>query len=166
MRRAVPARILEISIESRLRAPGRIVAADVFSLRGVNDELGPWLHMTVPRGWEKRPINRWPVGRSLFVSWILLLGLIPLGRHVFGMTEVSETGFSESSHSVLLRQWVHRRHIVSEGAECAVLDRISFEPRLRCLAPLMLPIYRLVFSWRHHRLRSRYASSLAGDDDA
>jgi hypothetical protein len=166
MNDAGPARLLEISIESRLRAPVRIVAADALSLRGVNDELGPWLRMTAPRGWERRPINQWPIGRSLFVSWILVLGLIPAGRHVFGMTEVSEAGFCESSHSLLLRRWSHRRRITGDQAVANVVDRISLEPRFPWLGPLMLPVYRQVFAWRHRRLRSRYASAIGRNNDA
>ena len=46
--------IVHIAIESLLPAPSRIVAEDVMSLRGVNDELGPWLRMTAPRGWERQ----------------------------------------------------------------------------------------------------------------
>lgn len=151
----------EISSDLRVD-PERLLGS--FDLRAVNTELMPLVRMTAPPAWRHRVIGEWPVGERLFASWILLFGLVPIDRHVFGLSEVwPERGFSEISTSITQRSWRHEREVVAlENGGCRVTDRVSFEPRLP-LGPLLLPVYRTVFVWRHRRLLRSYGGSPAGD---
>ena len=124
-----------------------------FTLADVNRELGPWVRMTVPDAWEGRAISEWPVGEELFVSWILLLGVLPIDRHVFGMTELRPgRGFDEQSRSLVNRYWKHTRDVVPINGGCRITDEIEFECRLPLLGYLLRPVYAGVFWWRHRRL--------------
>jgi hypothetical protein len=123
----------------------------------VNAELGPLLRMTAPGPWAVRPIHSWPTGETLFSSWILLCGCVPLDRHTFALHSVAPgRGFDESSRSLVNRRWKHRREIESTEAGCRVTDTVHFSCRIPGLGYVLRPVYALVFSHRHRRLRSRY----------
>ncbi len=53
----------EISVESRLEAESAAVWARVMSAEGINDELGPWFRMTVPRGLDSLDLENVEPGR-------------------------------------------------------------------------------------------------------
>ena len=138
------------------------IPAEQFSrnldMAGVNYELGPLVKMTAPEEWKGRAILEWPEGRLLFSSWILLLGVIPIDRHHFQLDAVLPgEGFVENSSSTTNRFWRHSRTIQSASAGCRVTDTVQYENRLPLLGALFKPVYRLVFSWRHHRLKSLYS---------
>lgn len=60
---------------------GRLL--DGMTMEGVNAELWPLARMTALPKWRDRPILEWPTGQILFKSWVLLLGVLPIDRHVF-----------------------------------------------------------------------------------
>ena len=107
--------------------------------------------------WKDKPITAWPAGETLFTSWILLLGLIPVDRHHFRLREVHPgRGFDEDSTSSMNRFWRHQREVHAHGETCRVSDRVEFQSRLGPLGILLLPVYRAVFAWRHYRLRRQF----------
>src|SRR5688572_22277928 len=71
------------AITSVLAASPQRVWAHASSIEGISFELGPWLHMSVPRGTDARSLSDrlsrgavslpWSMGRA----WLLLLGLVP-----------------------------------------------------------------------------------------
>jgi hypothetical protein len=123
-------------------------------MRGVNRELSPLVRMTVPAEWADIPISRWPTGMSLFTSWILLFGVLPVDRHRFSLRGVeADVGFDEVSSSIINRTWRHRRFVTSRESGVTLRDRVDFTCRVPLLGYLLLPVYRAVFTHRHRVLR-------------
>lgn len=128
-----------------------------FDIAAVNDELGPWLRMTAPTAWAARPIVDWPAGRTLFASWILFLGVLPIDRHHFALESApGARGFRENSSSWVMAQWRHERRVESLGTKMEITDRLEWRARLPGFSALLAPIYRGVFRHRHRRLRQRH----------
>ncbi|GAA3966087.1 hypothetical protein [Allohahella marinimesophila] len=127
------------------------------NMAGVNEEIAPFLKMTAPAGWATRPIEAWPERTSLFSSWILLFGIVPLDKHTFFFRSIDPaSGFSESSSSLMHSCWEHQREIDGSEFACRISDTVNFKCRVPGLAVLLAPIYRAVFRHRHRRLRMRY----------
>ena len=72
-----PVRTLELSCS--LDAAPEEVWTRVTSFAGVNDELRPVLRMTWPEERAGLGIAQAPVGTRLCRSWLLLLGVLPVG---------------------------------------------------------------------------------------
>jgi len=145
-----------IVIRSRINCPLEQMQGRLFTMRQVNNELAPWIHMSAPEPWANLDIRHWPTGETLFRSTIYLFGLIPVDRHQFGMASQSPSGFREQSRSLLQKSWIHERHIVAEGNRTLITDRIFFTPRLQGLALLLRPIYSWLFKHRHRRLEKAF----------
>jgi hypothetical protein len=127
------------------------------SMRAVNAELEPLVHMTAPRAWRDAPLEAWQPGRVLFRSWILLFGWLPVDRHALRLQSVNpDGGFVEESSSWTNRRWRHERSTRATPRGCMLTDRVTVEGRLPGLAWLLLPVYRAVFAHRHRRLKRRY----------
>lgn len=127
----------------------------LLTMEGVNRELRPLIRMTAPSGWSRKPVSEWPVGKTLFSSWILLFGVIPVDRHTFFFQSTDgQGGFTETSRSCTNKLWQHQREIVRSDASCRVTDTVEFECRVAVLAYVLAPIYRLIFRHRHRVLRS------------
>jgi hypothetical protein len=123
------------------------------SAEGVNDELGPWLRMTVPRGLDSLDLETVEPG-SLGRSWVLLFGLIPVDYDDLGLERIEPgRGFLERSTMLSQRLWEHERTIEpsAEGG-CTIVDRVAWEPRLPLPGKLLRPMFRAVFHRRHRRL--------------
>lgn len=147
---------LQFSHASDLAVPAERMLATL-TMDGVNAELGPWLRMTAPAGWAEKPIGEWPTAQPLFASWILLLGVVPVDRHFFQLRSVQPgSGFVEESSSLVNRSWVHQRSVTQVQGGCRMVDSVHYRSRLPLLGHLLKPVYRLVFWWRHRRLRSRF----------
>jgi hypothetical protein len=130
-----------------------------FDMAAVNHELGPWLRMTARSPWAGQPIVAWPAGRTLFASWILFLGVLPVDRHRFALeSPPCSRGFRESSSSWCMAQWRHERRVESLGTVMQLTDRIEWHARLPGFSTLLAPIYRSVFRHRHRQLRRRYGA--------
>lgn len=122
----------------------------VFSMHGVNRELGPWVRMTSPPGRELRADRP---GEVLFPSWILLFGLLPVDRHFLRFESV-EAGkcFREDSYSWTHHYWRHTRTLETVENGTRLTDEVRFRPRLFFLGRLLRPVYGWVFAHRHRRL--------------
>ena len=146
----------EARVGSTLAAERSAVAAWALSAEGINDELRPWLRMTVPAGaggLDVRSLGPGPIGRS----WILALGLLPVDYDEIGLVRVDPAaGFLERSRMLSQRCWEHERTIVAGGAGTVVVDRIAWEPRPPLPGRLLAPLFAAVFRHRHRRLRRRF----------
>lgn len=154
-----------VEVSSRLVASRSVVWSVVSTMNGVNAELGPWLRMTYPD--DQASLADAVPGRVAFRSWILLLGVVPLDRHTFGLDRVDDArGFVEESTSWMQRRWRHERELVDHvGGGCVVTDRLVFEPRFTLSRPMMVGVVRRVFIHRHRRLRRRFGASITAQEE-
>jgi hypothetical protein len=143
-------------VRSRLAATPEAVWDRVASAAGVNDELGPLLRMTVPRGageLDLATIEPGPLGRS----WVLLFGLIPIEYDDLRLERIEPgRGFLERSTMLSQRLWEHERTIEPVAGGCEVADRVAWEPRLPFPGRLLRPLFSTVFRHRHRRLRRHF----------
>ncbi|HYG26239.1 MAG TPA: hypothetical protein VD906_04970 [Caulobacteraceae bacterium] len=123
--------------------------------RGVNAELTPLVRMTFPEG-SLDDLGAAPRGEPVFVSWLLLFGLIPFDRHVFILQEAGERHFVETSRSALQKLWRHERYVEPTPDGCTVRDVVTPVPRLAFAAPLTRAIAAAIFRHRHRRLKQLY----------
>ena len=74
---------------------------------------------------------------------MLLLGLLPVDRHVFGSFAFApETGFVEVSSSWVNRLWSHERTLAATESGCVVRDPVAFAPRRGLVSPFSsLPMH-------------------------
>jgi hypothetical protein len=152
------ARSAEISVSSRLEAGADRVWARVITPAGINDELRPWLRMTVPRGVERLDPSSVELGRPIGRSWVLLFGLLPFDYDEITLVRLEEgRGFLERSRMLSQRVWEHERTLepTADGG-CLITDRARWEPRIPLPGALLRPLFRAVFRHRHRRLRRRF----------
>ncbi|MEM1436581.1 MAG: hypothetical protein AAGG11_21200 [Pseudomonadota bacterium] len=126
---------------------------------GVNDELGPLVQMFVPAEYPR--VGDIPAdGRYHFASKILLLGVLPIDSHQFGLRAIEPPRyFDERSENRMMRRWSHRRTVTATEDGARVTDQCSFEPRSALLGGLLLWIYRFIFRRRHRRLVRYFANA-------
>src|SRR5688572_29335023 len=148
---------------SRVVAPARDVWARAITPEGINDELAPWLRMTVPRGLRGATIDDARIGEPLGRSWVLLAGVLPVDWDDLRLAEL-EPGrrFLERSSMLSMRAWEHERVVEPAGEDAAtVTDRLRFKLR-RPLAwlpgshRLAAAIVRRLFAHRHRRLAAHF----------
>ena len=58
-------------------APPQRVWARVVTPEGINDELRPWMTMSMPRGKESLTVDNVPVGTPVGRCWMRLFGALP-----------------------------------------------------------------------------------------
>ncbi len=151
-----------------LAADAPTLWAHATSIKGINRELSP-LRMSAPadlRGPDglDRLLPRVP-GQGLFVSWVTLLGVIPLDRHVFGLDRiVPNEGFWERSRTALMRDWRHVRTLEPVVGGTRLTDQVWFESRVPGLDRLLAGLYRGVFRKRHAVLRRLFGAVEAPTD--
>jgi len=152
-----------IEVSSRLEAAPEEVWSWIVTPEGVNDELRPWLRMTVPGGaFDLRSVEiSKPIGRS----WVLLFGVLPVDYDEIKLDEVDEgRGFVERSRMLSQRTWEHVRTIRPVDGGALVTDAIAWEPRLPLPGAAMRPLFRALFGHRHRRLRRRFGGVPAEPD--
>jgi ligand-binding SRPBCC domain-containing protein len=149
-------------VSSELDASIEEVWAHATSPTGVNYEMAPWLRMTFPRN-TRDLTEAWEPGRTLFRSWLLLGGVLPLEYDDVAFAAVEPPRrFQECSVLLSQRRWEHERLVEPvapdrRGArKCRVTDRLAFEPRIAVLGAIYEAIFREVFAHRHRRLRKRF----------
>src|SRR6478752_8842001 len=112
---------------SLLLADADTVWARVTTPAGVNDELRPWLRMTVPRAWRHRSIADVAPGEHVGRSWILLLGVVPFDADDLTIAEIGGRHFVERSPLLSAASWQHERAVTPTAAGCRLVDRLTFE---------------------------------------
>lgn len=158
----------EVVVTSSLDAPAAAVWERVVTVAGVNDELGPWLRMSVPRRYRSQAgdlnIDDVPLHEVLGRSWVKLLGVLPVDYDALMLVE-REPGrrFQEDSTMLSLARWRHERIVEPAGdGRCTVTDRLQFTPRrpLRWIpgcSRLVEAIVGILFRHRHRRLASHFS---------
>jgi hypothetical protein len=154
----------EISMKSTFEQKSTlpVSAAEVWrrvtTPEGINDELFPWLRMTIPIELRGKAIDQLPTGHYLGRSWILALGIFPVDFDDITLAEVGPNySFKEMSRMLGIRMWVHERTIrdISGGSE--VHDRLTFELRrpgawIPGWRHATMGMLKLLFRRRHARL--------------
>lgn len=140
-------------------APPALVWQRVTTPAGINDELFPWLRMTVPKALLGKTIEAMPLGPRLGRSWLLLLGVLPIDYDDLAIAAL-EPGrrFLERSSMLAVAEWEHERRLAADPGGCRVEDRIGFVLRAPMrfvpgLASLLSRALRALFAHRHRRLR-------------
>lgn len=134
-------------------------------MSGVNYELMPLVRMTTPASAPDTSIENVPLKEVAFHSWLLAFGFLPFDRHALTLVEIDreDRRFLESSSSWMQRLWKHERIVETNEAGCVVTDRVTFEPRLSFVSPLVKPIVSAIFLHRHMRLRRKFGSGTTPD---
>jgi ligand-binding SRPBCC domain-containing protein len=150
-----------IERECIVEAPAEQVWARVVTPEGINDELRPWMTMSMPRGAESLTVDSVPVGEPIGRCWLRLFGVVPFDYDDLTIAELRPgQGFHEESTMLSMRLWRHERSVTPEGdGKTLVRDRLTFEPRapMRLLTPVLGAGIRALFGHRHRRLVRHFA---------
>lgn len=150
---------------STVDAPVEQVWARIVTPEGINDELRPWMTMSMPRGAKSLTVETVPVGEPIGRCWLRLFGVIPFDYDKLMIAELwPGRGFSEASTMLSMRVWCHERTLEPAGeAKTVVHDRLTFELRapLRPLAPVIAAGVNALFGHRHRRLARHFAGGSA-----
>jgi ligand-binding SRPBCC domain-containing protein len=152
-----------IEQQSIVDAPAEQVWARVVTPEGINDELRPWMTMSMPRGAESLTVDTVPVGAPIGRCWMRLFGVLPFDYDQLTVAELDPgRGFDEQSTMLSMRSWRHQRTVEPDGdAKTVVRDRLTFELRapLRPLTPIVGRGIGALFGHRHRRLQRHFASA-------
>jgi ligand-binding SRPBCC domain-containing protein len=128
----------------------------ITSMRNVNKELMPFLYMTYPKEAAVFDKSKIVFREFLFMSVILLLGIIPIDLHWLRLDSLEDGyGFHENSVTLLHFFWKHHRYIEenADSSRIDLVDEIEFHPRLPFLGFVILSIVKFVFNHRHRQLK-------------
>lgn len=149
-----------IERQSTVDAPAGQVWARVVTPEGINDELLPWMTMSMPRGAESLTVDTVPIGVPIGRAWMRLFGVLPFDYDRLMVSAIEpERSFDEQSTMMSMRQWRHQRTVTPDGDSKAVVhDRITFELRapLRPATPIVAVGLRALFGHRHRRLQRHF----------
>jgi len=152
-----------IERRSVVDAPAEQVWARVVTPEGINDEVRPWMTMSMPRGARSLTVDNVPVGVPIGRAWLRLFGVFPFDYDRLTIAELEPgRSFDEQSTMMSMRQWRHQRSVTPDGAAKAVVrDRITFQLRapLRPATPIVAAGLRALFGHRHRRLQRHFGSS-------
>lgn len=151
-----------IRTASVIESPPDLVWQRITSQDGINDEMGPYLKMTMPRSFRGNSIGDVTPGTRIGKSYLLLFGVIPVGFDDITIARI-EPGrmFREESRMTGMRIWVHHRTLEptngTAGETTIVTDEITVAPRtLLGLIPGSSTLVRTIlghfFAHRHRRL--------------
>lgn len=150
---------VRVIVEQRsvVGAPVDLVWNRVVSPEGINDELSPWMTMSLPRGITLR-IDDVKVGVPIGRCWLRLFGVVPFDYDRLTLVEL-EPGrrFHEKSSMLSMRRWEHERIVEPAGRQATVVfDRVTLEARLPLLTPFVAAIIGRFFEHRHRRLARHF----------
>lgn len=150
----------EISVSSQLNASPSEVWDRVITPEGINDEMRPYLRMTLPPGVGEITPESVEIGVPIGRSWILLFGLLPFDYDDVTLARLEPgRGFLERSKMLSQRSWEHERTLEPVGGGCLVTDRVSWQPRLGLPARPLRPLIGWFFRHRHKRLRQHFGGA-------
>ncbi|GAA1774428.1 hypothetical protein [Kocuria aegyptia] len=147
---------------SHLPAPAAEVWDRIVTAEGINDELRPWLTMSLPPHLSTHSLDHTPVGVPLGRAWLRAFGVVPFEWDDLMLVE-REPGrrFHELSSMITARRWEHERTLTPLGAQTTrIHDRVVFEARLggRGLEAVMHLLVGAIFTHRHHRLQQHFGA--------
>jgi ligand-binding SRPBCC domain-containing protein len=150
-------RSAEISVSSRLDAPPAKVWDRITTPEGINDEMRPYLRMTLPPGVDGLDLESIELGKPIGRSWILLFGLLPFDYDDVLLIRLEpDRSFLERSRMLSQRSWEHERTLEPSGGGCLITDRVRWEPRLGIPGRPLRPVIAWFFGHRHRRLRRHF----------
>ena len=143
---------------SVINASKSVVWERVVTPEGINDEMRPWMTMTMPRGTAGLAIDSVPVGEPLGKAWLRLFGLIPFDYDALTIAELDPgTGFHEKSTMLSMRRWEHQRTLTEiDAGSVEVHDRLTFEARVPLVGPILRRVVAAFFAHRHRRLTRHF----------
>jgi ligand-binding SRPBCC domain-containing protein len=133
----------------------------VTTQEGINDEMGPYLKMTMPRQFRGKSIADVAPGTRIGKSLLLLFGVLPFGFDDITIAKIDPGRmFREESAMTGMRIWVHHRTLEPVGNRTIVTDEITLAPRAPMgLVPgwgkLVSTVLSAFFTHRHRRLSRR-----------
>jgi ligand-binding SRPBCC domain-containing protein len=149
-----------IERESVVDAPAEQVWARVVTPEGINDEVRPWMTMSMPRGAKSLTVDNVPVGTPVGRCWLRLFGVLPFDYDHLCIAELQPgRGFDEQSTMMSMRRWRHERSVTPrDDGKAVVRDRITFELRapLRLATPVVASALHGLFGHRHRRLQRHF----------
>jgi hypothetical protein len=122
----------------------------VTTREGVNEELMPFVRVTVPLRARGLTLAALPLGVHELPA---CLRRQPVRRPFLNIDDVGER-HSSSARRPCSRLWQHERTARPEGDGCRVIDTVAFEPRLAVAAPLVRRIAAPLFRHRARRLQT------------
>jgi ligand-binding SRPBCC domain-containing protein len=130
----------------------------VTTQQGINQEMGPYLKMTMPKQFRGKSIADVTPGTRIGKSFLLLFKIIPFGFDDITIARI-EPGrmFREESVMTGMRVWVHHRTLEPKGDKTVLSDEITLAPQAPLgLIPgwgaLLSKILSAFFAHRHRRL--------------
>jgi ligand-binding SRPBCC domain-containing protein len=152
-----------IERQSVVDAPADRVWARVVTPEGINDEVRPWMTMSMPRGAQSLTVDNVPIGEPVGRAWLRLFGILPFDYDRLTIAElVPGRSFDEQSTMMSMRRWRHERSVSPDGnGKAVVRDRITFQLRapLRPMTPIVAAGLRALFGHRHRRLQRHFANA-------
>ncbi|KAA0084521.1 hypothetical protein CIW52_10995 [Mycolicibacterium sp. P9-64] len=150
-----------IERRSIVNAPADRVWQRVVTPEGINDEMGPWMTMSLPRGAQGLSVDDVPVGTPIGRAWLRLFGVLPFDYDYLTIAELQPgRSFREESTMLSMSRWQHERSVTAEGDTKAVVhDRVTFQTRiwLRPATPILKVTIGALFRHRHRRLQRHFA---------
>lgn len=146
------------TVENHVEVPAATAAVwdRIVQPDGINDEMRPWMTMTMPRGAVGLTVDTVPLGRPLGRAWLRLFGLVPFDFDHLTIVEL-EPGrrFLERSTMLSMRLWEHERTVIPVAGGTRVHDRVAFDPRLPIpgLAAVLARVVDAFFKHRQRRLQ-------------
>lgn len=148
---------------SHLAAPAPEIWNRIVTAEGINDEMRPWLTMSLPPHLTGQSLDRAPIGVPLGRAWLRAFGMVPFEWDNLMLAEL-EPGrrFHEISSMITADRWEHERTLTPVGSHrTRIHDRVVF--RARCgghgAEALMHLLVNAVFTHRHHRLQRHFGAS-------
>lgn len=125
---------------------------------GINDEMMPFLSMTLPREHRAATMATIPVGDPAGRAPLRLFGVLPIDVDGLTITEM-EAGshFQERSWMPSMKRWEHRRTLTDDHGATVVTDTVGFEPRLPLVHHAMTRLLPLFFEHRHRKLQRHFS---------
>src|SRR5262245_35632326 len=101
---------------SEIACPVDRVWERVTSQEGINDDIGPYLKMTMPRQFRGKSIADVAPGTRIGKSFLLLFGVLPFGFDDITIAKIDPGRmFREESVMTGMRIWVHHRTLEPAG---------------------------------------------------
>jgi ligand-binding SRPBCC domain-containing protein len=145
---------------SHLAAPAPVVWNRLVTAEGINEEVRPWLTMSLPPGLSTGSLDHAPVGVPLGRAWLRAFGVVPFEWDNLLLAELDPgRRFHEISSMITARRWEHERTLTPIGAhQTRVHDRVVFHARRggHGVEALMHLLVNAVFTHRHHRLQRHF----------
>ena len=93
-------------------------------------------------------------GVVCFDARVILAGAVTIGSVTIRLVELEAFRFVERSNQPGMKIWQHEREVVPTATGCALIDRLSFEPRM--MTSISTWFVERLFEHRHRRLRKRW----------